>query len=171
MTAEYWTTFHVPCHTCGQPVEIIDTVEQPHTCRTYETDAERICAAYWAGFDRANLPTGVNGGTGCSSPDGADDAPDEPKESQATSPGHDAPAPVGSQYRVVEVEQEFRALDAAREAGRQSELADLEQRMTRAIENLEDLAAMQQTVGEHKRLKAKASGVNLARSYVREALR
>ncbi|HET6917335.1 MAG TPA: hypothetical protein VFH56_14675, partial [Acidimicrobiales bacterium] len=40
-------------------------------------------------------PTGVNGGPGPLSPDGADEAPNKPKACQATSPGHDTPAPAG----------------------------------------------------------------------------
>lgn len=50
---EISSTFHFPCHYCGQAVEVVDAVRQPHECRTYETDAERICAAYWAGYERA----------------------------------------------------------------------------------------------------------------------
>lgn len=46
-------TFHRPCWKCGQAVEVVHGQEQLHHCRTYETDQERICAAYWAGYDRA----------------------------------------------------------------------------------------------------------------------
>lgn len=46
-------TFHHPCWTCGQAVEVVTGEQQPHDCRTYDTDSERICAAYWAGYDRA----------------------------------------------------------------------------------------------------------------------
>ena len=61
-------------------------------------EAKRLLAVvdeHLALLDNTNLPTGVNGGPGSLSPDGADDAPDEPKGSQAATHSQDTPAPVG----------------------------------------------------------------------------
>jgi hypothetical protein len=52
-TAFVTDTFHRPCWDCGQAIEVVGGVQQPHECATYDTDSQRICAAYWAGHDRA----------------------------------------------------------------------------------------------------------------------
>jgi hypothetical protein len=52
-TAPVTDTFHYPCWDCGQAIEVVAGQQQPHECATYDTDSERICAAYWAGYDQA----------------------------------------------------------------------------------------------------------------------